>query len=105
MSSIATFVGLDYHESGVQVCILDGAGKTLVNRSVANRAEAIERVVRRHGRPVRIAVEACCGAADLAEELATRHQLPVRLAHLGYVAVRRTRPTWRTRGCWPTWRE
>jgi transposase len=92
MSSIATYVGLDYHESGVQVCILDGAGKTLCNRSVANRAAAIERTVRQHGRPARVAIEACCGAADLAEELATRHQLPVQLAYPGYVARMKRSP-------------
>jgi transposase len=33
-----------------------------------------------------IAIEACCGAADLAEELVTRRGLPVELAHPGYVA-------------------
>ena len=30
-------------------------------------------------------IEACCGAADLAEELATQWQLPIQLAHPGYV--------------------
>lgn len=86
MSSIATFVGLDYHQDGVQVCILDSEGKQLVNRMVRNSATTISSLVRRHGIPERVAIEACCGAANLAEELITKHQFPVQLAHPGYVA-------------------
>jgi transposase len=86
MSSLPIFVGLDYHQDSVQVCVLDGQGKRLSNRSVKNDAAAIEREATRHGRPARIAVEACCGAADLAEELAAQRGLPVDLAHPGYVA-------------------
>lgn len=86
MSSLPICVGLDYHQDSVQVGVLDGQGKRLTNRSVENDAAVIERVATRHGRPSRIAVEACCGAADLAEELAVRRGLPVDLAHPGYVA-------------------
>lgn len=86
MSSLPVFVGLDYHQDSVQVCVLDGQGKRLTNCSVENDATAIERAATRHGRPARIAVEACCGAADLAEELAAQRGLPVDLAHPGYVA-------------------
>ena len=38
MSKIPVFVGLDYHREAVQVCVLDGAGRVLVNRSCANDA-------------------------------------------------------------------
>jgi transposase len=86
MSSVATFVGLDYHQDSVQVCVLDAQGKQLVNRSVANDANIVQRVATQHGAPTRVAIEACCGAADLAEVLATRCGLPVELAHPGYVA-------------------
>jgi transposase len=79
-------VGIDYHQDSVQVCVLDGQGKRLANRSVENEASAVGRLARQHGRPVRVALEACCGAADMAEELATREGLPVELAHPGYVA-------------------
>ena len=85
MSSLPVFVGLDYHQDAVQVCIVDGEGCTRLNRSVANDLAAIERAVTRHGRPCRIAIEACCGAADLAERLSVEHGLPVELAHPGYV--------------------
>ena len=30
------FVGLDYHSGSVQVCVMDGQGKVLLNRSYAN---------------------------------------------------------------------
>src|SRR3989304_2800722 len=86
MCSITTFVGVDYHQDSVQVCVLDAQGKQLLNRSVSNDANVIQRVATQHGTPTRVAIEACCGAADLAEELATRRGLPVELAHPGYVA-------------------
>jgi transposase len=86
MASIATFVGLDYHQDSVQVCVLNAQGNSLTNRSVENDAAVVARVTTEHGRPERVAIEACCGAADLAEELVTRYQLPVQLAHPGYVA-------------------
>lgn len=85
MSKLPVFVGLDYHQDAVQVCVVDEQGRTLSNRSVANELAAIERVATRHGRPRRMAIEACCGAADLAERLATDRGLPVSLAHPGYV--------------------
>lgn len=85
MTSVPVFVGLDYHQDSVQVCVLNGEGKQLCNRVVNNTADRIEQVVKRHGSPRRIAIEACCGAADLAEELATDRNLPMQLAHPGYV--------------------
>jgi transposase len=86
MNSLPVFVGLDYHQDSVQVCVLDSSGRRLTNRSVGNDAAEVARVATRHGRPARVAIEACCGAADMAEELAARQNLPVELAHPGYVA-------------------
>lgn len=85
MSSLPVFVGLDYHQDSVQVCVLDEQGKVLENRSVPNRAEAISRLSSRHGVPKRMGIEACCGSANLAEELATQWGMPILLAHPGYV--------------------
>jgi transposase len=92
MSSLAVFVGLDYHQDSVQVCVLDQAGKQLCNRSLYNDAATIEQTILRHGKPRRMAIEACCGAADLAEELATQRHLPVQLAHPGYVSRMKRSP-------------
>lgn len=86
MSSVTVFVGLDYHQSGVQVCVLDGTGRVLRNEKVANGWREIERVVRQHQGRVFAAIEACTGAADLAEELITHAGWSVDLAHPGYVA-------------------
>ena len=86
MASVAkTYVGLDYHQDSVQVCVLDACGEVLTNRSVENDAATVARVASRHGVPQRTAIEACCGAADLAEELANQHRLSIDLAHPGYV--------------------
>lgn len=92
MTSVPVFVGLDYHQDSVQVCVLDQKGKQLCNRSVHNEAEQIERSIRRFGVPQRVAIEACCGAADLAEELVTDRNLTVQLAHPGYVSRMKRSP-------------
>ena len=44
MSSVPVFVGLDYHQDSVQVCVLDPDGKVLANRSVANEGKLIQRL-------------------------------------------------------------
>jgi transposase len=85
MSSLPTYVGLDYHQDSVQVCVLDSQGEILTNRSVVNEAGTIQEISSRFGAPRRVAIEACCGAADLAEELTTQWQLPVQMGHPGYV--------------------
>lgn len=92
MSSVTTFVGLDYHQDSVQVCVLDQQGEMLANRSVDNDAAAVARAASRHGRPRRLAIEACCGAADLADELTGRYGVSVQMAHPGYVARMKRSP-------------
>ena len=70
------FVGLDYHQAFVQVCVMDAAGQVLSNQRCDNTAAAIRGCVERCGVLVQSAIEACNGAADLAEELvhALRHR-------------------------------
>lgn len=79
------FVGLDYHQDSVQVCVLDGRGRVLTNRSCVNDWRAVVSAVG-PGRVRRAALEACGGAADLAEELTELAGWSVDLAHPGYVA-------------------
>lgn len=97
MSSVTlrvVFVGLDYHAASVQVCVLSAEGRVLVNRSCPNDWRAITAVVRQYGGEgviVQAAIESCCGAADLADELIA-HGWMVNLAHPGYVARMKQSP-------------
>jgi transposase len=86
MSSVQQFVGLDYHDEVVQICILDSSGRMLANRTCRNDAGEIMKIVKHRGHRVCGAIEACCGAANLAEELILRAGWSMDLAHPGYVA-------------------
>lgn len=86
MSIVTVFVGLDYHQQSVQVCVMKASGEVVVNRRCSNDWRVIERVAREHGQRVQAAIEACSGAADLADELVHEAGWSVDLAHPGYVA-------------------
>lgn len=93
MSSVeAVYVGIDYHPGAVQVCVMDQGGAVVGRRRLGDDAEAIHRYITGLGPVRRVAVESCCGAADLAEELAERFGLLVDLAHPGYVARMKKTP-------------
>lgn len=92
MDTVSVFVGLDYHSTAVQVCVLDAAGRVLANRSVPNRADALDAFVRRFGPRITAAIEACPGAAHLADELAGRCGWDIRQGHPGFVARMRQSP-------------
>ena len=98
MDSVMLNVGLDYHPASVQVCVLDADGNVLVNRGCANDWRQVAQLVRPHGTVRRAAVEACCGAADLAEELIGRAGWPVALAHPGLVRRMKNSPDKHDRG-------
>ncbi len=86
MSNVTVFVGLDYHQAFVQMCVMDANGTMLANRKCANSAAALVEGVRTltSGASVAAAVESCCGAPDLAEELVAAGW-QVSLAHATYV--------------------
>lgn len=86
MTSLTVFVGLDYHQESVQVCVLDPAGAVLSNRPCANDVAAIVTRVAAFGDRVFAAIECCTGAAALADELAAVPGWSIDLAHPGYVA-------------------
>ena len=81
------FVGLDYHASSVQVCVMDSDQRVLLNRSCANTWQAVMGAVQPQCGEVSVqaAIESCCGAANLADELIGRGW-SVHLAHAGYVS-------------------
>jgi len=86
MTTLAVFVGLDYHQAFVQMCVLDANGTLLMNRKCGNSALALVEAVAAlaPGAVVSATVESCCGAADLAEELVAAGW-QVSLAHATYV--------------------
>lgn len=86
MRTVQVSVGLDYHMDSVQVCVVDEVGRVLSNRRCNNEVSAIRRVVEPWGATFSAALEACCGAADLAHELSRLPGWSVSLAHPGYVA-------------------
>lgn len=85
------FVGLDYHQDFVQVCVLDEAGKIMKNCRVENDWRKIASAVPA-GASVQAALEACCGSADLADELVEQADWSVSLAHPGFVARMKQNP-------------
>lgn len=97
MTSIAqweAFIGFDYHESSIQVCVLDAKGKVLGNRSLPNDVSAVIQFVDRVAEGLAVhrgAIEACCGAANLAEELRAL-EWDVHLAHAGLCSRMKQNP-------------
>jgi transposase len=85
------FVGLDYHQDFVQVCVLDETGKVVRNSRVENDWRKIAAAMPA-GAVVQAALEACCGAASLADELAERAGWSMSLAHPGFVARMKQNP-------------
>ena len=45
MFNLPIFVGLDYHQKSIQVCVMDQQRKILTNQTVENDPEAVFRVV------------------------------------------------------------
>jgi transposase len=92
MNTLPLFVGLDYHQSTVQVCVMDSSGRVLVNRACQNHWQVIAGAVGSIGTPTRVAIEACTGASDLAQELVDHAGWSVDLAHAAYVARMKRQP-------------
>ena len=92
MEKVPVFVGLDYHQDGVQVCVLDAGGRMLLNARCANEWEAVCATAQRCGAVVSAANESCAGAADLADELVGEAKWVVNLAHPGFVSRMKQNP-------------
>jgi transposase len=93
MSRIPLYVGLDYHQDSVQVCVVDDQSRLRLNRRCGNDWREIAATVASLGPVTCAGIECCTGAADLAEELASRAGWPaIDLAHPGYVARMKQTP-------------
>jgi len=86
MSSVPLMIGLDYSDHVVQLCAMDQLGDVLLNRACGNDWRELVKAVAGKGVVKRVAIEACSGAADLAEELMTHAGWHVELGHPHYVA-------------------
>src|SRR5271154_4903950 len=84
MSILQTFVGLDYHKDSIRVCVLDGNGRELFNRNCPNDVEGVAEKIADFGCPAAVAIEACGGAADFADQLQQRYDLNVKFTPPGY---------------------
>jgi transposase len=120
MAKVTRFVGLDYHQDSIQVCVQDESGRTLRNLKVGNDVAQVRWVVRdtfenpvdknslekkksleqsqipqqipQQPGLIRAAIESCVGAAHLAEELMRDELWSVTLAHPGIVARMKQNP-------------
>ena len=92
MDNVTAYVGLDYHQDSIQVCVMDASGRELANRSCENDPVAVAEAVHASSAPgtgvvpAALAIEACTGAADFAEALIELTGWTVHLAHPTYVA-------------------
>lgn len=84
MSMLPVYVGLDYHEDTIRVCILEPDGKCALNRDEPNDVRRVAAVIQVRGQPAGVVLEACCGAADFATELIALTGWKVCLAHPGH---------------------
>jgi transposase len=85
MSGLRVFVGLDYSTEVVQVCVVDAAGGVLGNRGCRNDGREIRAFAEQFGAVAGAALEACTGAANLADELVLQAGWSVDLGHPGYI--------------------
>jgi transposase len=92
MSNVPVFVGLDYHQDSIQVCVVDSQGKVLLNRAARNDCAELGRLVNPLGIVQRVGLVACCGAADLGEELVEHLGWNVSLGHPAYIAKIKNSP-------------
>jgi transposase len=86
MNNLPLFVGVDYHQDQLQVCVIDSQAKVHFNKPLPNDAPALARLIKPMGRIQAVTLEACCGAADFGQALAAAGPFRVELAHPGYVA-------------------
>lgn len=92
MATGPVYVGIDYHTAALQICVVDPQGHVLANRPCPNDSAAIHELLRPFAGDPHVAIEACTGAANLAEELVQRFRWSVDLAHPGFVARMKQNP-------------
>lgn len=92
MSRIPVFVGLDYYQHSVQVCVMEASGRVLGNRGCDGDIGRLVAYVHGIGAVRGVAIECCEGAACFAEALIAQAGWSVHPAHPGYVSRMRQNP-------------
>ncbi len=93
MVKIPVYLGLDYHKDAIQVCALSSQGGVVFNGSIPNSVQGlIELAGKRCWVVLRVAIEACSGAADFSDELVLKTGWSLSLAHPGYVRRMKQNP-------------
>ena len=92
MSNLPVFVGLNYHQDSIQVCVLNQQGDVLLNRSARNDSAELHRLISPLGSVKRVGIEACCGASDLGQELVDKLGWNVSLGHPAYISRIKSSP-------------
>ena len=79
---VSLYVGLDYHESTIRVCVMDDQGDVLVNKNTSNNVWKVRELIGScEGMVSEVGIEACCGAANFATDLIKATEWTVRMAH------------------------
>ena len=90
MASLAVFIGIDYHQNSIQVCVMDQNAKVLGNQSMPSDVRCVQNYLKnwigQNLRVERVAVEMCCGAATFVDKLKAETHWNVQLAHAGFVS-------------------
>jgi transposase len=89
---VPVFVGIDYADQVSQVVVLDAKGHELGSRRLPSQTRRLQAYAERFGQVAGAAIEACCGAATLADSLIGDHGWPVQLAHPGFVRRMKRNP-------------
>ena len=86
------YVGVDYHDARLQICIVSSEGKILANRSCRNDIGDCIKLIRQYGEVQRVCAEACSGSVEFLEELSRVTGWDKRLCHPGYVRRMKNNP-------------
>ncbi|MGL6194187.1 MAG: hypothetical protein ACRC2T_05130 [Thermoguttaceae bacterium] len=70
MTSLTIYVGIDYRQKEIQLCLMNQDGKILTNISLPNNPSTVDIVARKH-KPNKIVagIEACNGALNFLKKL------------------------------------
>ncbi len=90
MEILAVFLGIDYHQDSIQVCVMDAEGKSLGNQSMPSDPQCVQKYLKnwidQKVHVQRVAIEMCCGAATFVDKLKAQTKWHVQLAHTGFVS-------------------